>query len=144
METVLESILESIAEEFYALDAQWRVIYVNRRGQQAWRRSREEMLGRVVWEVFPEAVGTPFYYAQQEAMRERRAVHVEAVSPVRNRWVEGNIYPTEDGGISLYIRDCHERKTAEETLRGSEERYRRLLDTAIVIVGCKMALPRFR
>ena len=52
------SILESVTDAFYAFDADWRFTYVNRQAERLLRRPREEMLGRIVWEEFPEAVGT--------------------------------------------------------------------------------------
>jgi PAS domain S-box-containing protein len=133
-----ETMLESIGEEFYALDSEWRLTYVNRRASEIWGLSREELLGRIVWDVFPQSLGGVIYDAHVAALRERRAVRFEAISPLRGRWVEGAVYPAEGGGISVYLHDIHERKTVEQAqaeataaVRWSEERYRRLLDTAL-------------
>src|SRR5215216_1065396 len=91
-------ILESITDEFSALDRQWRFTYVNEQALDVIRRAkgeeltREEVLGKSFWEVFPEGVGSVFYEKYHEAMREQKSVHFEARSPFTDRWVEVHAY----------------------------------------------------
>ena len=61
-------ILESLSDAFYAVDAQWRFTYVNRRAEQWWGRDRTELIGKVYWDEFPEAVGSIPYQAHLAAM----------------------------------------------------------------------------
>src|SRR5262245_2947685 len=49
----LVRILESIGDAFYALDADFRLTYVNRKAEQLWDKRREDLLGRTLWEEFP-------------------------------------------------------------------------------------------
>ena len=123
-----ESILESIGEMFYALNADFQFTYVNHHAEAVWNRGRAELLGRNIGEIFPQIIGTDFYQAQAAAMQERRTIRFETVSPIRGRWIEGSVYPAEDGGISVYFRDIHEQKEAASRLQGSEERFRALAD----------------
>jgi PAS domain-containing protein len=39
-------VLEKFSDAFYALDRQWRFTYVNRRAQEFWGRSKEQLLGK--------------------------------------------------------------------------------------------------
>jgi PAS domain S-box-containing protein len=117
-----ENILESVTDAFAALDREWRVTYINERAlhyMQAFKNNneltREELLGKNLWEMFPEAVGTVFYHKYHEAMREQKPVEFGALSPVTDRWVEQHVYPSEEG-LSVYWRDITERKRAEERL----------------------------
>jgi PAS domain-containing protein len=34
------------SDAFYAIDRRWRVTYTNRRAQELWGRSKEELLGK--------------------------------------------------------------------------------------------------
>ena len=111
-----EEILESISDAFYAVDSEWRFTYVNRVAEAWWNRPRETLLGRDLWEVFPEAIESPTYPAHQTAAKERKVVRVEVLSPVLHRWVDISIFPTETG-LSVYFRDITERKLAEERQR---------------------------
>ena len=57
-------ILESITDAFYALDAEFRFTYVNRKAEELWRRRREDLLGRQFWTEFPNAVDTESHRRQ--------------------------------------------------------------------------------
>jgi PAS domain S-box-containing protein len=127
----VELILDSIEEMFYAVDSEFRFTYVNRRTVEFWGRTREELLGRNLWDEFPTVVGTIAYDQLTLAMRERRAVVYDTDSVRSGHRVNCSAYPAEDGGLAIYFRDIHARTEAERALRGSEERYRRLLDTAL-------------
>ena len=56
-----ETVLESIAEMFYAVDSDYRITYVNGRTEEVWGLKRADLLGQIAWEVFPEAVGSESY-----------------------------------------------------------------------------------
>ncbi len=107
-----EEILESIGDAFYALDREWRFVYVNRKAEGLWHRSREELLGRVMWQVFPDAVGTGPYHAHHQAMAEQRPVVLETVSATLGVPIDLNIFPSPSG-VSVYFRDISARKRTE-------------------------------
>src|SRR5215211_845526 len=117
-----ENILESITDEFFAVDREWRFTYINDRALRSIQTlkgheelTREEVLGKNQWEVVPEVVGSVFYQKYHEAMREQKTVHFEAYSPFSDRWGEVHVYPSEER-LSVYARDITERKRAEEQL----------------------------
>jgi len=109
-------ILESISDAFYALDQDGRVTYVNSVAETWWQVSREALVGKVLWDEFPYAVGSPTHEAHVEAARERRVVRIETLSLLRHRWVDVSIFPTSNG-LAVYFRDITERKEAEERQR---------------------------
>ncbi|HEX8532609.1 MAG TPA: PAS domain-containing protein, partial [Allosphingosinicella sp.] len=101
-------ILESVSDAFYAVDRDWRFTYLNRKAEEWWGRRREELLGKVYWEEFPVAVGSEPYQAHLRAAETREVVRLEAMSPILGKWVDISIYPTGDGGLSVYFRDISE------------------------------------
>jgi PAS domain S-box-containing protein len=115
----IENILESITDEFNAFDSEWRFTYLNEPALDSIRRAkgeeltREDVLGKNVWEMFPELVGSVFYHKCHEAMREQKPVEFEAASPVTDRWIEVHAYPSENG-LSVYYRDMTDRMRAEQ------------------------------
>jgi PAS domain S-box-containing protein len=116
-----ETILDSIGDTFFAVDASWRYTYLNElavaKAQKAWGRevSVEELLGRDCWELFPESVGTTLDRELHRAMRERRVVEFEAYSVPTETWVELRAHPSGEG-LSVYSRDITVRKRGREHL----------------------------
>ncbi|TAK35777.1 MAG: PAS domain-containing sensor histidine kinase [Chloroflexota bacterium] len=109
----ISNILESITDAFFALDHEWRFTYVNREAERLLRRERRELLGKNVWEEFPEAQNLPFHPEYLKAVSERVPVEFESCYPPYDLWFEVSAYPSEDG-LSVYFRDITERKRAEE------------------------------
>jgi PAS domain S-box-containing protein len=114
-----ESLLESISDAFFGFDSEWRFTYVNRHGERLHSLPPGGLNGRNLWEVFPDLEAT--YIGQQylKAMRERTPLHFEALYEPLRRWGSFRLYPTDDGGLSLFILDVTERHQAEETVRRS-------------------------
>src|SRR5919205_3978033 len=116
-------ILESISDAFYAVDGRWCLTYVNSRAEELWGRPREELLGKNLWEEFPEEKDSESYRQIRRAMQEGVTTEFETVSPVLGTWVAGRAYPSREG-LSVYFRDVSERKRAEEQTKRSEEAQR--------------------
>lgn len=111
------TILESITDLFYALDREWRFTDINRRTEARFKMSRQELLGRVIWDVFPLAVDSDLYPKLHQAIEEMVPVHFELESKaIQGAWFEAHAYPSESG-LSVYLREITERKLADKEIR---------------------------
>src|SRR5436190_8246452 len=54
----MTNILEKTTDGFFAVDSEWKLTYVNAAAEGIVGRSRNELLGGVLWERFPELVGS--------------------------------------------------------------------------------------
>jgi PAS domain S-box-containing protein len=115
-----ELIFERISEGFIALDNEWRYTFVNEHAAHMLGRAREDLLGRVLWELFPEAVDTEFHRATVKAMQDQTPVTMQSYFAPWDRWYENRIFPSPEG-ISVYFKDITARVTTER-LRGELER----------------------
>ncbi len=111
-----EMLLSSISDAFSALDRDWRYIYVNQRIAQLAGIPRDQLLGRKIWEVFPEAVGTEFYECCHRVMTGKEPEQLDFYYEPFHRWLETRIYPSEEG-IVIFRADITERKRQEERAR---------------------------
>jgi PAS domain S-box-containing protein len=125
----LYNTLESITDGFMTLDRSWRFTYLNREAEKIWRKKREELIGKTLWEITPVAVGTVFEEQYRKAMFDHISVSFEALSPMLKVWIEVRAYPTAEG-IAIYARDISKRKKAEEALRLATAYNRSLIEAS--------------
>jgi PAS domain S-box-containing protein len=111
----LNHVFERVTDAFIALDNDWVYTHVNSIAAQMHNRKSEELIGKNIWEIFPEAVKEPFYEALQYAALTKQSQRAELYSVREDKWYEDLIYPGEDG-ISVYYHDITERKKAELAL----------------------------
>ncbi|HEY9619298.1 MAG TPA: response regulator [Crinalium sp.] len=123
----IHKILESIADAFIATNHQWQFTYVNREAERLLNRTWEELLGKPLWEGFPNGMDSVFYREFHRAIADHVAVEFEAFYELSDRWLEVWAYPFADG-LAIYFRDVTERKRTAEALRESEDRLRLALD----------------
>jgi len=109
----INNILESITDLYYQLDREWRFTDINRVTLERFGKTREELLGKNIWEVYPHAVESPLYPQLRRAIEQMVPVHFELASKiVPGTWFEAHAYPTRTG-LSIYLRDISERHAAQ-------------------------------
>lgn len=111
----VSKILESITDAFFALDPNWNFTYLNSRAEQILFQNREEVIGRCIWDVLPEAAASTFYQEYHRAVSQQVTVHFEEFYSPLGIWFEVQAYPYEDG-LAVYFRDVTARKQAEAEL----------------------------
>ena len=130
--TRIGSVLETMTDGFVVLGHDWRYVYMNRRAGELFNRAPELMIGRKIWDEFPEGVGQPFYHAYQRVMHERVALQIEEHYAPWDRWFENRIFPSEDG-ISIYFQEITERKRAERQLALVNQRLQALSASLLTV-----------
>ncbi|GAA5058099.1 PAS domain-containing protein [Haladaptatus pallidirubidus] len=119
LERELDEVFDRIDDGFYALDEAWKFTYVNERAEELLGRDESELLGRVVWDVFPDTSETMGYDAFHRAVETQERVTYEEHWASLARWFEVHVYPSESG-VSVYFRDVTERKEREQELKRNE------------------------
>ena len=105
------SILESMTDCFFAINRNWQFTYVNRAGEIVFGKSRDELLGVKITELFRLDDTALLHY--HEVMSEKRSVTFELISKVLGgKWLEISAYPTETG-MTCYFSDITSRKISE-------------------------------
>lgn len=114
-----ESILASVTDVHVVFDRQWRYIYVNKAAEEAIGLSREEILGRVLWDIYPDIIGTELERQYRRAMKEGIAVAFSFHYLARDTWWENRFTPTRDG-LAVFATNITERERAQALLKERE------------------------
>ncbi|MDB5792693.1 MAG: hybrid sensor histidine kinase/response regulator [Massilia sp.] len=110
-------ILESMTDGFLAMDGAWRIGYANGAAERITGVRRFDLMGQVLWDLFPEWQGSAQERACRRCAVERAGSSTDALLPARGGWHEISCFPTPGGGIALYLRDQSGRRQAEEGIR---------------------------
>ena len=108
----VSKILESITDGFFTVDHQWRLTYFNQKAEQILQRTRTELLGQNLWEVFPEIVGTTLEREYRTAATQQITVTFEAFYAPLEKWFEVHSYPFNEG-LTVVFNDITKRKQTE-------------------------------
>jgi PAS domain S-box-containing protein len=136
----MRRVLESIADGFIALDRDWRFTYVNATAERITGRSRESMIGRDHWEIFPETLGTIVERELRRAVAEQVVTEFETPFAPLDRWFHIRCYPAQDGGLSVYFLDVTYAKRAEEEHERLTEEVRASVERLSALVRATTAL----
>ena len=118
----LEDTFLRITDGFMALDKNWCYTYANKQIGDLTRLDPAWLIGKNVWDIFPDAVGSATYEIFHQAMEEQCYMWNEDYYEQLDLWQENHVYPSPDG-ISVYIRDISEKKRKEKELEESNKRY---------------------
>ncbi len=132
-EANLERVLASINDQFLMLDREWRYIYVNDRVVEAVGKGKEDLLGKCIWDVFPETLESEFYIEVHRAVTEQTVVQFEYYYSSWQRWFENRVYPSATG-VSILVTEITDRKQTQAALRQSEGRLQLALSAAQMFV----------
>lgn len=110
----IRAVLESVTDSFYAVDGDWRITLVNRAAECYFGRTRDELVGRSLWDAFPELVGTKAEQSLRGVMETGVPVTFEAVSVLHEgHHKEIRVSPKGNSGIAVSFSNITERKQAE-------------------------------
>ena len=113
----LRAILESIADPFVVYDRDWRFQYVNESARAVFpggTRGGSGMDGAVLWDRFPELLGTAFEREMRRAAEQRVPVSFVEQLAGSDRWYEVRCYPMPGGALAVLWRDITQVRQAEE------------------------------
>lgn len=120
-------ILESITDGFYALNDNWEITYINRTAERVLCCKREDAIGKIIWDYFPQARERRFYNEYHRAMTERVSIQFEEYYDPLSVWGAISIYPTRDG-IAVFFADITEQKQIQEKIYNDDQNLRAIID----------------
>lgn len=111
------NILNSMTDGYHHIDKDWNLSpQFNTVAQHIFGGQGIDistLMGRHVFDAFPDARGTPAGATLIEAMTRRLATSTESYYPPWRKWFDVRHYPTDDGGVATFFQDITARKEAE-------------------------------
>ncbi|MFA6562396.1 MAG: PAS domain S-box protein [Verrucomicrobiia bacterium] len=124
----LQNTLNSMAQGYYAIDRDWRVVAVNAVAEKHFGKPAAELIGGTLEQATQGRIPDNVREGIQQVMTSGQPQQLEVKSKVRpGTWATNYIYP-RDGGVEVYFTDITERKRAEEALAEEAIRRRILMD----------------
>ena len=112
----LSVVLESIQDDFYVLDRDWKFVYVNWQFASKVGKEPRDFIGNNIWEMFPKHIGTILEENFRATMEKREIRRFEVGGKYANSWYSMASFPSAEG-ISVLGSDITERRQAEEQIK---------------------------
>ncbi|HET6356991.1 SpoIIE family protein phosphatase [Streptomyces sp.] len=109
--------LRHMSDGFLAVDADWRVLYVNGLAERLLGPSRE-LVGRTLWDI-PQVSAPGLESGCRQAVADRRPTGLDLRLPADGRWYHLRLIPVPDG-LTVYLTDVTERRQLEEERLSAE------------------------
>src|SRR5690606_10737430 len=109
----------------------WRFTYINAQAELLLQRQRQQLLGKSMWDEFPEGVDTIAYQEYTKVKRSGGSTTFELDYPPLNTRLEVRAFASQ-GGLAIYFRDITERHSTQETMRLLQTAISRLKDVVII------------
>lgn len=119
----VSTILERTTDGFISINRHWEFTYINPTGALMAGLDAERIIGRNIWEMFPDTLGTKYETEFKRAITQQTPVGFEELLPSAGLWLEVNAYPSE-AGLSVFFRDVTVRRQIEEERRNLLENER--------------------
>jgi diguanylate cyclase (GGDEF)-like protein len=96
--------LDSLSDGFMSIDKSWRFTYLNNTAERYLRQERQNLLGRDIWQCYPDLVDSGYYRIYHEtATTGLPGRHTDYYAPLRT-WFEARSFQHDDG-ITVLFRD---------------------------------------
>jgi len=120
----LERTVGRVTDAIVTVDSEWRFTFVDEKTEGLQGLDEDELLGRNCWDVFTEVRDTRIEEECRRVMTSREPTRFVEYAPRLDGWIDAQVYPDDDGGISVYYQQVTDRIKRERTL----DRYESIID----------------
>jgi serine phosphatase RsbU (regulator of sigma subunit) len=106
--------VEGMARPLFVLDDGWRFSYMNPTGAALLGERVDDVVGRVIWEKYPQAVDSPFEEHYRQVAATGRPASFEAWFAPLQIWFQVDAFRTGAGLVVTYDDVTERRRTEEE------------------------------
>lgn len=111
--------MDMINDAFFVFDYSLHFLFVNKKAASLVGKTKKELLGKTVSQVFPEVKKTSLYIDFLKSRRFSKKP-IEYYSPSMKKWLTVSVYPTKHG-IAVCAKDITVQKKIEENAQKAEK-----------------------
>ncbi|ONF92730.1 PAS domain-containing sensor histidine kinase [Leptospira santarosai] len=104
-----QSVIESMSDRYFSLSKDWRFISANGQSLSTLGKSKEQLIGRKIWDLYPESSVRIFRDKFESAVRTQKPTTFEYKIVETGNVMEFRVYPFEEG-ISVFFQDITEKR----------------------------------
>lgn len=120
----LRELLERTTDCVFMLSDAWRFTYVSPGASVEIAEGGNSLVGRTLWDVFPESAETSFELNCRRVMKDRAETQFEAYFPPLAAWYQVHAVPLLGGGIGVCFWNINNRVARIQALALAKERFR--------------------
>lgn len=124
----IAKILDAITDGFITLDKEWRFTYINKVFQKITNKSTDELLGKQIWQLYPQLIETPFYNYLTNAAQNQEPKNFETQYFNQKKWYVCNVYPNP-AGLAIYFADVTETRLMHNEIVTTKNNLKALINT---------------
>ncbi|MDV7186338.1 PAS domain S-box protein [Lutibacter sp. TH_r2] len=125
--------LKNIVDGFVILDYESNYLYVNQAAAKLLKKDADKLIGKNLWDEFPEKKGDLFYDKYHQATKKGEAVSFENYFTPWGKWFNNRIIPSKDG-ILIFFQEITQKKERENEIKKA---YDIINKSASVAILCK-------
>jgi PAS domain S-box-containing protein len=111
----LSAALQSMSAAAFTLDRNWVITYANQEMSRLLGPTPEEMIGRLVWDLYPDTENGSFHVFSQRVFDTGVRGKLIEFYPRVNLWLEVHARPTAEG-LAVHFQDITQRRQDEAQL----------------------------
>lgn len=118
----INHIFERINDGVILLDRNYRYLYVNKKLCGMMNRKSADLIGKCIWDLFPDAVNSETYRYYQAALEKQENLSFTDHYPSLDLWYKTNLYPSPEG-LTVFVKDVSKEKRAENKIAKKSRLY---------------------
>ncbi|MBN2103602.1 PAS domain S-box protein [bacterium] len=129
------ALVENMTDYVFLIDRKNCVLSINRAAEKFLQCSPEDVIGKSLLEIYPKSLAEKYMTSIRHVFNTGEPLIVERETKMHNHvfWIVASLSPIKDesGNVTEVIgssRDITKRKLAENKLKGSEQKYRALVE----------------
>ncbi len=103
IQKALQNIMDGLSDAVVIIDYEMHYIFANKKALQILGKTKKDVIGKKVTDVFPLISGQPMHKKMIESMQTKKSLHHEYFSDSVHKWFSIKFHPSRYGLVMYYL-----------------------------------------